>query len=48
MPRVARVMSDSGYMHIIVRGIGRQLLFEDTNDYKSRARKPLPMKSVVG
>ncbi len=34
MPRVARVMSDSGYMHIIVRGIGRQLLFEDTNDYK--------------
>ncbi|WP_026651935.1 transposase [Butyrivibrio proteoclasticus] len=34
MPRVARLMSDSGYMHVIVRGIGRHLLFEDTHDYK--------------
>ena len=27
-------MSASDYMHIIVRGIGKQLLFEDDNDYR--------------
>ena len=26
-------MSSSGYMHIITRGIGRQLLFEEDQDY---------------
>ena len=34
MPRHARKMSASDYMHIIVRGIGKQLLFEDDNDYR--------------
>lgn len=34
MPRRARIMSASGYMHIIVRGIGKQLLFEDDYDYR--------------
>ncbi len=33
MPRKARRMSEYGFMHIIVRGIGRQLLFEDKSDY---------------
>ncbi|MBQ7679097.1 MAG: transposase [Butyrivibrio sp.] len=33
MPRRARKISASGYMHIIVRGIGKQLLFEDVHDY---------------
>ena len=33
MPRQARRMSNSGYMHIITRGIGRQLLFEEDQDY---------------
>lgn len=33
MPRQARCMSHSGYMHIITRGIGRQLLFEEEQDY---------------
>ena len=33
MPRRARTMSASNYMHIIVRGIGKQLLFEDDHDY---------------
>lgn len=33
MPRRARNMSASGYMHVIVRGIGKQLLFEDARDY---------------
>ena len=34
MPRHARQMSTSGYMHIITRGIGRQLLFEEPEDYQ--------------
>ncbi len=33
MPRHARHMSRSGYMHIITRGINRQLLFEEDQDY---------------
>ena len=33
MPRRARQVSVSGYMHVIVRGIGKQILFENTSDY---------------
>ncbi len=33
MARQAREMSGSGYMHVIVRGIGKQLLFEAEEDY---------------
>ena len=33
MPRQARRFSLSGYQHIITRGIGRQLLFEEDADY---------------
>lgn len=33
MSRQARQLSDSGYLHLIVRGIGKQLLFEDREDY---------------
>ena len=29
MPRAARKKSESGYYHVILRGIGRQILFED-------------------
>ena len=32
MARAARQLSESGYMHLIVRGIGRQVLFEDRAD----------------
>lgn len=39
MPRHARNKSASGYMHIIVRGIGKQLLFEDEYDYKYYLKK---------
>lgn len=39
MPRRARTMSESGYMHIIVRGIGKQLLFEEPADYKHYLKK---------
>ena len=34
MPRQARRMSSTGYMHIITRGIGRQILFEEEHDYQ--------------
>lgn len=32
MPRQARQLSESGYLHLIVRGIGEQILFEDRED----------------
>ena len=34
MSRKARRGSISGYMHVIVRGIGRQILFEEASDYQ--------------
>ena len=33
MPRSARIPSESGYYHVINRGVGRQILFEDDEDY---------------
>ena len=33
MPRTARTISASGYYHIIARGIGKQILFEEDADY---------------
>jgi REP element-mobilizing transposase RayT len=32
MPRAARKKSESGYYHVILRGIGKQILFEDEED----------------
>ena len=34
MPRQARRLSESGYAHLIVRGIGRQVIFEEREDYE--------------
>lgn len=34
MARCARLKSASGYQHIIIKGIGKQILFEDEMDYK--------------
>ncbi len=33
MTRMLRIHSESGYMHVMVRGNGRQILFEDKTDY---------------
>ena len=33
MPRQARKKSESGIYHVMLRGIDRQLIFEDTEDY---------------
>ena len=34
MPRIARRFKRGEYMHLIVRGIGRQALFEDEDDFR--------------
>ena len=34
MPRSARILSEYGYYHVVNRGIGRQILFEDEEDYE--------------
>ncbi len=34
MPRQARALSESGYYHVINRGIGKQVLFEDGDDFQ--------------
>ena len=34
MPGQARHQSESGYAHLIVRGIGKQVLFEAREDYQ--------------
>ncbi len=34
MPRIARKTASAGYMHVICRGIGKQVLFEEEMDYK--------------
>ena len=34
MLRQARKLSESGYMRLIVRGIGRQIMFEEAADYQ--------------
>lgn len=33
MARQARTTSETGYYHVIVRGIGKQIIFEDNQDY---------------
>ncbi len=39
MPRKARRMSISGYMHVIVRGNCKQILFESKSDYRFYLKK---------
>ncbi len=34
MPRIARNISSTGYMHVIAKGIGNQILFESSADYR--------------
>jgi hypothetical protein len=33
MPRKARQKAESGIYHVMLRGIDRQLIFEDSEDY---------------
>ena len=34
MPRTARIPSASGCYHVVLRGIGKQILFEEDEDYR--------------
>lgn len=34
MPRGPRALSDSGYYHVVMRGAGMQVIFEDAGDYE--------------
>ena len=34
MSRRSRVQSESGYYHVVSRGIGKQILFEEEEDYQ--------------
>ncbi len=34
MSRAARKLSISGYMHIVIKGIGKQIIFEEAADYR--------------
>ena len=34
MPRTSRQRSSSGYFHVIIRGVGKQILFEEASDYR--------------
>jgi len=48
MPRIQRVIGDSGFMHIIVRGINRQDLFLEDEDYESFLEKVKEVKQKFG
>jgi len=50
MPRKARQKSCSGFVHVIVRGIGKQILFEETSDYLfflSILKKNAPENNII-
>ena len=34
MPRAARKTSDTGIYHVMMRGINRQIIFEEAEDYE--------------
>jgi REP element-mobilizing transposase RayT len=38
MPRKQRIISESGYYHVVIRGVGRQMLFEEDRDYETFLR----------
>ena len=40
MPRQARILSESWYMHLIVQGIGRQIMFQEAADYQRFLSSP--------
>jgi len=45
MSRSARVLSESGIYHVMIRGINKQCLFEDTEDYSKFLYCILDLKS---
>ena len=39
MPRIARTVSSSGVYHVVMRGAGRQIVFETSGDYEAMLQK---------
>ena len=33
MPRIPRIISESGYMHLMIKGVNKQIIFEERSDY---------------
>jgi REP element-mobilizing transposase RayT len=48
MPRKARVKSSSSIYHIIMRGINRQSIFEDEEDYRKFLQTLRDYKEICG
>lgn len=48
MPRHARELSNSGIYHIILRGINRQTIFNDDEDYQRFINTLKKYKTVSG
>ena len=48
MPRVARVKSESGIYHIMLRGINQQIIFEQDEDYEKFIETIEKYKAVSG
>ncbi len=48
MARQARKISDSGYFHVIVRGNGKQLIFEESDDYNFFLKRMLEYSREMG
>ena len=46
MPRTARKISSSGIYHIVLRGINKQLIFEDDEDYEKLLETLVKYKEV--
>lgn len=47
MSRNLRIESPTGYYHVMQRGVGKQILFEDENDYKRYINKLRECKSEL-
>jgi REP element-mobilizing transposase RayT len=48
MPRKAREKSSTGIYHVMLRGINRQIIFEDNEDYEKLIRVIEEYKEVCG
>jgi len=48
MPRTARKISETGVYHVVIRGINRQLLFEEADDYEQFLTILAAVKALSG
>ena len=48
MPRAARKTADSGIYHVMMRGINRQVIFEEAEDYETMRQVILDCREKSG